>query len=102
MKPAPEVQKEKRIPNTMLLWVMIVKGTRAASFFRISTAANNAIDKAEITKRIMIREFFHEYSVPPHCRASSRLTIDARKTANAGRSSIAIVFFKLGLAGGFK
>jgi hypothetical protein len=50
----------------------------------------------------MIRAFFQGYLVPPHCKAISKQTIDARKIANDERSSFCKLCFQLDFSGVFK
>jgi len=101
MKPAPEVQKEKIIPNINVLRVMILSGTRPESFFRICIATKIPIEMPNTRKSTMTRAFFQAYSLPPHCKANKRHIIDAKNITNEGRSSISILFLKVVFFGGF-
>lgn len=93
MNPVPDVQKEKNMPNAMLLLFKIPIGTSASSPFLLCTVMNAPMSTPNRMKSTMMRAFFHEYSLPPHSSARIKHRMEARKRVKAGRSSLSIFCF---------
>jgi hypothetical protein len=102
INPAPEVQNEYIIPKKMLLRVMILRGTRPASFFWICMNMKTPNSTPKRISSTMICAFFQAYIVPPHCKAINKHTIDARKIANEGRSNFDMFSLQCDFLGGFR
>jgi hypothetical protein len=85
--PEPEVANMNRHPNVTVRSLSSGGDKVAVSFMRHCWIAKIIVNTPEITKRVIILPSCHAYSVPPHCRANVKLTINGVKMIMAGRSS---------------